>query len=222
MLYSKFRSGPNDVYAKVKTVICHKQTDHTEILVADLLGYGKTLVMDNEMQTCELDYFAYHDALMIPHKAKDGEKCLILGSGEGVSVDMAVKSNYEVTALDIDPQAVAIMKSCLGDWNNMAYDHPKVKIVYSDCNEYLKTLPDKSISYVVYDLDTSRAIERSEEAMKEIYRILLPNGVLSLQDGPIYSIPVISEQAKKHFKNPPVIKQILSWRFAHYVKGKEE
>lgn len=220
MLYAKFRNNFDTIYAPVEKVLAFKKTEYALIGLYELYSHGKTLILNDELQTAQGCYFGYHDALVLPHTPKEGDRALILGSGEGVSIDMVLKCGYEhIDAVDIDPQAISIYREHLKDWNNEIYDKTdKFNMHYQCCMQFMKEKPDSYYDYIVYDLDTDAQDSLAPQAIPECFRLLKKGGVLSAQDGHLYSQSITEPHAKNLARNNPATKVHQGWKFKHYIK----
>lgn len=226
MLYSRVTSGVNELYIPITKVHAYQKTDYATISIVDLEGYGKSLLLDNEIQTSATCFFDYHYHLVFPHSAKEGEKAVILGAGEGVSTHLLTLCGYtpeNLTAVDIDPIALDLYKEHISDWNKDIYKRTdEFQLHIGDALAYLKSLPDESVQYIIYDLDSVAQRELTKECVKEAHRVLSENGVLSCQDGPMEMESITYQTSLNHFKNHPFVQENNGWRFSHYVKeGKQ-
>ena len=208
------------MFLPINKVYAHKKTKYGDISIVDIDTMRKTLVLDNEMQCNQYDYINYHNNLIFAHKAKPNERAVILGSGEGVSLDLVLRCGYEkVTAIDINKDAIELYKVHLKDWNHGAYEKTdEYEMIYGCALEYLKDQPDESIEYLVVDFDSESLKKLSSEIMKHAYRTLKPDGVCSCQDGNKFFPSLTIYQAMKHFKKDPKQTISNSWRFTHFIK----
>lgn len=222
MLMAKITNKFDTVYSPVNKVYAYEKTDYGLLGIYDLVTHGKTIILNDELQSCARDYYLYHAALVLPHTAKKNEKALVLGAGEGVSVDMVVGCDYHhIDAVDIDPRAIELYKMFLSDWNNGIYDEGRstdFNMHYSCAYEFLKKQEDESYEYIVYDLDTDGATKLIDKCMPEMHRVLKTTGVLSVQDGHRGMPSISKEAASKCFDKKPSEKVAFDWKFCHYVK----
>jgi len=220
-LYSKISDHKHFGFLKVNEMICHKLTKYQEIEIFKSDYFGKTLVLDEELQTCEVDYFTYHEALVgSPYTPKPHERMLILGSGEGVSIDVALRKGWKnIDAIELDGEAMEIYREHLSDWNNHIYDRQdEFNLVIDDGYQVLQVTPDNYYSYIIFDLPSIGLKQNQREWLEEIHRCLLPQGLVSCQDGnkyePSYSGPLL----KDIFGTMPDRRTMMDWSFCHCVK----
>lgn len=220
MLYSKILSGKNEIYLKVKSIYAHKKTQYQEVLIADIESNGKTLIMDNEVQTSYVDYQAYHEALIHPYRPQTNEHVLVIGSGEGVSVDLLIRRGWRhIDAVDIDHQAIEMIDKHLSDWNFNIYKRQnEFNLIIGDGLQHLKSKEIGDYSYVVFDLTSQAILLNQDEWIAEIHRVLLPNGLLSWQDGNKYSPSYLDRCIREHFQTEPVYHTVMEWRYGQVAK----
>jgi spermidine synthase len=223
MLYLKISEPAAECYLRVEELLGYKQTPYQKVAIAHLKVLGKTLLIDNKIQTCELEYKSYHEGLILPTRSKNKEPALILGAGEGVSIKKLVNLNYDVTAVDIDKDCIDLIDLYLKDWNGDIYSlkNRPFQMVFKGCLEHLKTLEDQSIQYLIWDLtepsETSLS-GYSEETFNHIYRVLKKGGVLSYQDGNKNFKSILTPLVKKIFNKEPFFDIKADWRFGHISK----
>jgi len=93
-----------------------------KFLIADIEDQGKSLIMNNELQSSERCYKEYHENLVFWYKPHPSEHVLVLGSGEGVSINLLQRRGWKnITGVDIDPQAVHLIDTHFSDWNESIY-----------------------------------------------------------------------------------------------------
>lgn len=220
-LYSKITNYKTDIYLKVDNVYCHDHTPFQEIEIVDIKGHGKTLILDNELQTCTVDTFVYHEGLIgSPYTPGPEEKVLVLGCGEGCSIDVLLRKGWKhIDAVDIDEKAIGYYRKHLSDWNNYIYDRTdEYNLIIDDGFKIMNATPDNYYSYVIYDLPTLGLKNNLEEWLNEIYRILKPNGLLSAQDGPKIKPSISGPLLREIFETEPERRCLQDWSFIHCAK----
>ena len=91
-------------------------------------------------------------------------------------------------------------------------------MIFGDGLKHLKDTPDYFYSYIVFDLDSESILANQLEWIAEIHRCLLPNGLLTCQDGPHQSNSYFYKVAKEVFQTEPVRKAVLDWSFLNVAK----
>ena len=185
---------PWDIYSHgVTRVLLHKQTPYQEVYVVETGAYGKALILDGKWQSCTQDEFLYHEALVHPamifHPCP--RKVLIFGGAEGATVREVLrwKSVEQVVMVDIDSEVVAACRKYLPEMHQNAFDDPRVSVVIGDALEFLNTTSDSwdvIISDLTDPIESGPAFQLfTQEHYKQVRQILSPEGLLSLQAGPI-------------------------------------
>ena len=107
---------------------------------------------------------------------KEGFKVLDYGCGPGsytiIAAGLAGKSG-KIYAVDIEPEA---LKQVLKKEEKKGYTN--IETILTDCNT---DLPDKSIDVILF-YDTLHDLKEPENVLKELNRILKPEGVMSFSD----------------------------------------
>jgi ubiquinone/menaquinone biosynthesis C-methylase UbiE len=120
-----------------------------------------------------------------------GFHVLDYGCGPGSYIVPAaelVGRSGKVYALDIHPLAIKSVKS-IASKKQLA----NVKTICSDC----KTgLPDKSIDVILL-YDTFHDLSDSNKVLKELHRVLKPNGILSFNDHHMKEDEIVNNLTKK-------------------------
>jgi len=174
----------------LKSKILEKKSKYQEILIADLIEYGKALVLDNLIQLSESDEAYYHESLVHPamFSLPKPEKVLILGGGDGCAAREALKHNpNEIVLVDIDEDVVNLSKIYLKELNELALENPKVKVVIEDGKKFVNET-NMNFDCIIIDLTDpfGSQIGRelySKDFYESIKKILKEDGVMVTQTG---------------------------------------
>jgi len=219
-LFAKIIDGPHEYFLKVRKVLEQKTTKYQEVLIAEIDDHGKTLILDNELQTCYVDVVPYHEAMVHFYTPKPEERVLVLGSGEGLSVDILIRRGWEnIDAVEIDEEACEMYDKHLSDWNHNIYKRQdEFNMIFDDGLEVLKATPDQYYSYVIFDLDSKSILENQKEWITEIHRVLHHNGLLTCQDGENTGLSYFDKTVREVFGTIPERKGLLDWSWLHTPK----
>jgi len=137
------------------------------------------------------DFFVPRREILKEVGIKPGFQVLDYGCGPGgyiIPVAELVGESGEIYVLDIHPLAIQMVQ------NLVAKKHLKnVKTIHSDC----KTgLPDNSIDVVLL-YDTFHDLENPDEVLKELHRVLKPDGILSFGDHHMRKTQILSKVTNK-------------------------
>lgn len=174
----------------LKSKILEKKSKYQEILIVDLIEYGKALVLDNLIQLSEKDEYYYHESLVHPamFSHPNPKHILILGGGDGCAARECLKHNPDkVILVDIDEDVVNISKTYLKEINKSALESDKLKIVIEDGKRFVAETKEK-FDCIIIDLTDpfGSPIGRelySKEFYESINKILNMNGILATQAG---------------------------------------
>lgn len=211
MIYSKIKSPAGTYYIKLNNIYFHKQSKYQEILVADT-HFGKTLFLDDELQSSQQDQEAYHKALILPYTPLEHESVLIIGAGEGILINKLLQANWKnVTAIELDKDVIEACKFL--DNDNIYNRLNEYTLIIDNAFSWLKS-NKQMFSYIILDLNTS-AMTNLAEWFSEIKEHLIPNGVLSWQDGAYDQESLGLILAKTIFNENVDLTLSVGWRFGH-------
>lgn len=183
---------------KVNRVYALEKSPYQEIVLADIEGFGRSLILDKFIQSTEKDEYMYHELLVHPAMClhPHPEKVLILGGGEGATLREVLKHTTvrEAIMIDIDPVVVEFSKKYLEHMHKGSFSDPRVRVIIMDGKDYVKQAPNNYFDVVIMDLTDPYASEiakplYSPEAFREIRRILRDDGVVVTQAGSSYFYP---------------------------------
>jgi spermidine synthase len=195
---------PWDIYTHgVTKILAHCQTQYQEMYIVETGAFGKGLVLDGKWQSCTVDEFIYHEALVHPPLIahQNPQKVLVLGGGEGATIREILRWNCveEVTMIDIDGEVVEACKQHLPEMHQNAFDDPRVKLMIADALEVLDTTTE---TWDIIISDLSDPIESgpsfalfTKEYFTKLQRVLNPGGYVMVQAGPI-SPPEVKDHAR--------------------------
>jgi spermidine synthase len=102
---------------RVNRVYALEKSPYQEVVLADIEGFGRSLLIDKFIQSTEKDEYIYHELLVHPAMSLHPmpERVLILGGGEGATLREVLKHNTvkEAVMVDIDPVVVEFSKKYL-------------------------------------------------------------------------------------------------------------
>ncbi|MCS7244619.1 MAG: polyamine aminopropyltransferase [candidate division WOR-3 bacterium] len=206
---------------KIKKIIYSGRTKYQKVEILDVEPFGKTLFLDDKIQSAQVDEYIYHEALthiaMFSHPSP--KRVLIMGGGEGATLREVLKheSVKEAYMVDIDEELVNLCKEYLPEWSEGAFENPKSRIYYTDARRFVE---ETSIIYDVIISDLTEPIEQGPSIKlftKEFYSILYnklnSDGIFVAQAGsadPLY--PNFAASLVKTLKTIfPIVK--IYWTF---------
>ncbi len=176
-------------FFRIESPVVTRKTKYQKIVIKDIVGLGRVLVLDGATQSFEFDEHIYHEALMQPglcaHPAP--KRVLIIGGGEGASAREALRhpSVEEVVMVDLDGEVVDLCKKYLQKWHEGAFDNPKFKLIIGDGHAYMLNETDQFDVIIIdvvdsFDGGPAEALYSTKfyEATK---KRLTSNGVLVIQ-----------------------------------------
>ena len=166
--------------------------------IANTRRFGESLFIDGMLQSSLSDEYIFHEMLVHSLLAglREKKNILIIGGAEGCLLREVLKwdSVEHVTQIDWDEGLITYFKNDSEGvkWNSNAYDDPRVTLVHQDIVEWLE-VQNNSINPRVYnaifvdlfDPDSSDSIGFLEIVCRQAKKLLVPNGGLVLNSGPI-------------------------------------
>ncbi|MCC7175339.1 MAG: adenosylmethionine decarboxylase [Bryobacterales bacterium] len=147
---------PLDIYRRsVTNVLYSKRSRFQEICIAEAGAYGKSLILDDQLQAASADEFLYHEALVHPAmiQLSSPRSVLILGGGDGGAAREALRwrSVRRVTMVEIDREVVEACREHLPEIHQGAFDDGRLEVVIDDALDFLKRT-DQLWDVIVSDL----------------------------------------------------------------------
>ncbi|MCL0039043.1 fused MFS/spermidine synthase, partial [Dehalococcoidia bacterium] len=139
----------------VKDVLYFGRSKYQTVEVIETVSFGKCLILDGQIQSCEKDEFIYHEALVHPAMIlhPNPETVFIAGGGEGATLRevLAHKTVKKVVMVDIDAEVIDICKRLLPAHHQGSFDDPRVKLLHLDARKYLAETKER-FDVIIIDL----------------------------------------------------------------------
>ncbi|UCD10144.1 MAG: polyamine aminopropyltransferase [Dehalococcoidales bacterium] len=175
----------------IEEILYKGQTKFQSIQIIRTGSYGKCLVLDNKIQSSELDEFIYHEALIHPVLTihQNPETVFIAGGGEGATLREILRHNTvkNIVMVDIDEEVISICKEYLPEHHQDSFENERIKLYHTDARQYLA---DSKEAFDIIIIDLTEPIEEGPAYLlytEEFYRIvqekLAENGIMSVQSG---------------------------------------
>ncbi len=171
---------------QVRETLYKTRTDYQDLAVLDTYQFGRTLVLDDIVQTTVKDEFIYHEMLVHPAMTThpSPQKALVIGGGDGGSVREILKhpALQKVVLAELDPQVIEASRRFLPELSS-GLDHPKLDITIGDGKEFLKKTRGEFDVIFVDSPDPIGAAEGlfSPDFYALVHRALKPDGIFAAQ-----------------------------------------
>lgn len=189
---------------RVKEKLFSGKSEFQKIDIYDLFFYGRTLMLDNIVQTTEKDEFIYHEVLchtpIFAHP--DPKNVLVIGGGDGGSLEEVLKHKRvkKAVMVEIDGKVVEMAKKYIPSISKKAYEDERAELVIADAWDYLKKNQGE-FDVVILDLsDPSGPAEGviSLPFYRAVKKAMKKDGIVSVQSG---SLTIQPGLVKKIYKN---------------------
>ncbi|KAF4662705.1 hypothetical protein FOZ61_002264 [Perkinsus olseni] len=143
----------------VDKILAEGKSDFQDILLIQSKCFGRTLVLDNQVQSCETDEACYHETLVHPAMLAhpNPKRVYIGGGGEGATAREILKHKSVETCVmvDLDKKVVDFCREHMTQWNKGVFEDPRFSCYYEDAYQWLvenvKTDADK-FDVIVMDI----------------------------------------------------------------------
>lgn len=175
---------------KIKHIFASTKSEFQNVDVVDLEPFGRCLMIDGLLQSCQVDEFVYHESLVHPAMLlhKNPKIVYIGGGGEGSTAREVLrhKSVEKCIMVDIDKDVVDFCKEHLPE-NKEAFADPRLELVIEDAKVVLEKAPSH-FDVIIMDLDDPLEGGPCYQLYtKEFYEMckskLAPGGILVTQAG---------------------------------------
>lgn len=133
--FTEYQTDYLSIGLRVLKTLYYEKTQYQEVMIVDTVQFGRTLLLDNVIQTTDVDEFVYHE--MITHigltTLPNPRRALVIGGGDGGAVREILKhkSIEKVTLVEIDGKVIEASKEFLPKIS-CCLDDPKVEIIVDD------------------------------------------------------------------------------------------
>ena len=175
----------------IKKTLYSKKTKFQDMEIMETGSYGRCLILDQKMQSSEVDEFIYHEVLVHPAMLLHPEPkdVFIVGGGEGATLREVLrhKSVEHCLMVDIDEEVVRMSEELLPEYHAGAFDDKRTELAFTDARRWLEENDKK---YDVIIIDISEPVEEGPAYLlytREFYKLvwdrLTDEGTIALQAG---------------------------------------
>ncbi len=177
---------------KIKDVLYTEQTKFQELAVVNTAEWGRTLILDGNLQTTEKDEYIYHEMMVHPVMMSHphAEKVLIIGGGDGGVLKelMKYKQIRQADMVEIDESVVKASEAYFPHLSS-GFADPRAKVYFQDGIEYVRNCEKK---YDLVIIDSSDPIGPAvglytEAFYQDVFNILEDDGMMVAQsESPVF------------------------------------
>lgn len=189
--------------SQVDDILYDHRSAYQRVQVAISPVFGRMLILDDAVQTTEVDEYLYHEMLvhpaMITHPHP--QRVLIVGGGDGGTLEEALKHPIEhVTMVEIDREVVEVSQRYLPAISAGAFDDPRVRLLIDDGIAFVRMTSDRFDVVLVDSTDPKGPGTAlfAAEFFTACARVLAEDGLLVAQSGSLLYQSDLSAQVRRH------------------------
>lgn len=155
-LYYLEQHSPSLRFAyRVRRPIFSGKTRFQKVDIVELDVFGKTVFLDEKIQSAEVDEYIYHESLVHPALVAHPHprRVFIAGGGEGATLREVLRHRTVERAVmvDIDGEFVDLCKVHLPEWHRGAFEDPRTEVLIDDARKFVFET-DETFDVVISDL----------------------------------------------------------------------
>jgi spermidine synthase len=179
----------------------HSAFQHIQIAASPT--FGRMLVLDDAVQTTELDEYVYHEMLthlpLVTHPAP--RRVLIIGGGDGGTLEETLKHPVDhATMVEIDREVVTVCRRFLPAISGGAFDDARTELRIDNGIKFVQTTRERFDVILVDSTDPKGPglALFSPEFYAACRRVLNPDGLLVAQSGSLLFQRDLTEMVRRH------------------------
>jgi spermidine synthase len=141
---------------RCQSIVYSGRTRFAKVDIVDTEEYGRMLFLDGIAQSAEQDEFIYHESLVHPPMLMhpNPTSVCIIGGAEGATIREVAKYRQvnQIVMVDIDEELVDICRQYLSDWNDSAFEDPRLEVKFVDGRKFLEET-DYTFDVIIVDLN---------------------------------------------------------------------
>jgi spermidine synthase len=168
------------------------KTKYQTYQICDIPRFGKSLFLDYNIQTSQLDEHVFHECMSQPAMTlhPNPKKVLVCGGGEGATLREALKHDTvrEAVMVDIDQELVDMVKVHMPEWHQGAFEDPRMTLLHEDARGFLEKNQGVGFDVILSDLPNPHEDGPAQMLFtKEYFELcagaLAEDGVFAMQAG---------------------------------------
>ncbi|HRD22366.1 MAG TPA: spermidine synthase [Candidatus Hydrothermia bacterium] len=189
ILTEEFSPGVKISY-HIERVLCEESSPFQKILVGEVEGIGKSMFLNNTIQSAEIDEHIYHEVLVHPACLfhPNPKSVLIFGGGEGATLREVLKYPVKrVVLVEIDAKVIDVSKKFLPEWSKGSFEDPSVELIFDDVRLFVEKCNEK-FDIIISDLtdpftDPNSIESYSTDFFRLCNNIMGDGAILQVQSG---------------------------------------
>lgn len=171
----------------MEEILYHTKSRHHEIVIFTNKTLGRTLAIDNIIQSCEADEYIYHEMLVHPALVSYApQDVLIIGGGDGGTAREVLKHPVRsLVMVDIDEEVVSLCRKYLPHHSAGVFEDDRFELMIADGAQFVASLSRRFDCILIDSTDCTGAGEVlfSKEFYHDCLRALTKSGVMVNHNG---------------------------------------
>lgn len=174
---------------KVTGRVAKKQSAFQEIEIVDTETLGRTLILDNTVQTSLRDEFLYHEMLVHPALTalNKPKRVLVIGGGDGGALRHVLMhpSVKRAVMVEIDGDVVDLCREHMPQISAGAFDDPRAELIIGDGAKFMAETDERFDAVIVDSTDPVGPAEIlfATSFYENVSRVLTDRGIVATQSG---------------------------------------
>ncbi|MBI3721092.1 MAG: fused MFS/spermidine synthase [Fimbriimonas ginsengisoli] len=176
----------------IDKMLLEGKTRYQTYQICEIPRFGKSLLLDYNIQTSALDEYVFHECVSQPAMTlhPNPRKVCVCGGGEGATLREALKHSCveQATMVDIDEELIAMVKEHMPEWHQGSFDDSRTTLLHTDARKWLAGQKGSGFDVILSDLPNPHAGGPAQFLFtKEYFQIcadaLGDDGVFAMQAG---------------------------------------
>jgi spermidine synthase len=177
---------------RVQKMLLEGKTQFQTYQICEVPRFGKSLFLDYNIQTSELDEYVFHECMSQPAMTlhPNPKNVVVCGGGEGATLREALKHSTVAcaTMVDIDEELVDMVKVHMPEWHQGAFEDPRTTLLHTDARQWLVDHRGANFDVILSDLpnpheDGPGQMLFTEEYFRICAEAMGEDGVFAMQAG---------------------------------------
>lgn len=166
-----------DAYEKINLKNVEEHKSKLQVIKSgDTKEFGKTLILDGDVQVSEKYEYIYHEMMVHPslvHFLHDDINVLIIGGGDGGTLKQVLFYNNvkKVTMIELDESVIETSKKIFPGFKD-SFEDSRLELIIGDGFDFIKKAIENNIKYNVILIDTTDSDKSNPLYTNKFFRMI--------------------------------------------------